>query len=153
MGILLFVLQNISKQKLTQATVPDAIKKWARNRLNFLSFVDELSYTKYISVFQHVVSRVCRCKVSTWLTWCDMMNIFNISFGSTRVRRMLKEGRLDDLRRLKYPLQCIEGITTHLGRHNMYVNYIPFAGAWKQKKKIRMFLSSFTEYKIKVLHL
>lgn len=66
---------------------------------------------------------------------------------------MLKEGRLDDLRRLKYPLQCIEGITTHLGRHNMYVDYIPFAGAWKQKKKIRMFLSSFTEYKIKVLHL
>ena len=54
----------------------------------------------------------------------DMMNIFNISFGSTGVWRMLKEGWLDDLTRLKYPLQCTAGITTPLGSHNIYVNFI-----------------------------
>lgn len=71
----------------------------------------------------------------------DMMNIFNISFGSTGVWRMLKEGWLDELTRLKYPLQCIGGLTTHLGSQNMYVNFIPLASAWRQKKKIKMFIS------------
>lgn len=54
---------------------------------------------------------------------------------------MLNEGWLDELTRVKYPLQCIGGITTHLGSHNMYVNFIPLASAWRQKKKIKMFIS------------
>lgn len=54
---------------------------------------------------------------------------------------MLKEGWLDDLTRLKYPLQCTAGITTHLGSHNMYVNFIPLASAYRHKEENKMFLS------------
>lgn len=40
---------------------------------------------------------------------------------------MLKEGWLDDLTRLKCPLQCTAGIKTLLGSHNMYVTFTPFS--------------------------
>lgn len=42
---------------------------------------------------------------------------------------MLKEGWLDDLTRLKYPLQCTAGITILLGSHNVYVTFRPLASA------------------------
>lgn len=67
----------------------------------------------------------------------DTMNIFSISFGSTGVGRMLKEGWLDGLTRLKYPLQCIAGITTLSGSHNMYVTFIPLASAYRHKGEIQ----------------
>lgn len=50
---------------------------------------------------------------------------------------MLKEGWLDDLTRLKYPLQCTAGITTHLGSHNMYVNFIPLTSTQRHKEEYK----------------
>lgn len=81
-----------NREKTFQAIVPDGIKKWVRNRPNFLSFADDLSNKKHISVFRHlVISRACRCKVSTRLTrWIFSVLVLEVLEYEESLRRLVR---------------------------------------------------------------
>lgn len=78
-----------NREKTFQAIVPDGIKKWVRNRPNFLSFCRwPFKQKAYFCI--SALGRFKSLQMQS-VNMVDTMNIFSISFGSTGVWRKLKK--------------------------------------------------------------